>query len=199
MTPAEVIAWADKCWSRPNIVNLGTDTQAYHEETTEACVFSFGPTQTGMDVLTDILAWYRDGMHYGFTLAADSIYPEVRRRWEETKAPRVIFCGHSLGGALAQLFAAAYSGDKPMSCYTTGAPKPFRGKMAQNVQKHQGEKITNYQMPGDIVPHLPFWGDSVGKTILLSPWTWKDRLGLNLSHHLPGAYKFFEMVPDIIK
>lgn len=95
--------------------------------------------------------------HLGFTNALASIgLPLTMIDWIDYDHP-VIFCGHSKGGACAQLAALRYwlEFNRPVSCITFGAPRCGDSRFAVAVE-HSGVLIRRYENYGDCVPHVPF-------------------------------------------
>ncbi len=121
------------------LVNAATfssqDALYYYGETTQKAVFAFRGTDSFADMFADIMI-YRDKtpdemqvaggyIHRGFFLQYSSILSKVREKVALTSKP-LIFTGHSLGGALATLFALTVKTENPtrhVSCCTFGSPK----------------------------------------------------------------------------
>ncbi len=100
--------------------------------------FRFAPGQTG-------------NVHKGFTDALDQIWSQLKPALEElVRLPvPLLFTGHSLGGALAQLAAARIS---PDCVYTFGSPKVGDHTFAGSLEAIPIHRIENCC---DLVPNLP--------------------------------------------
>jgi pimeloyl-ACP methyl ester carboxylesterase len=117
---------------------------------------------------TEIADWIRDlnwwpewftaigPCHRGFGSGAVALWTRIRR--ELPAGGRVIYCGHSLGGALAQGLAALHAaeGRQPFRLVTFGAPRmPIAGNWAMTHLARLGLEAVEYRRAGDIVPNLP--------------------------------------------
>lgn len=111
-----------------------------------------------------------DGDHLGFTLAANEIVADLEER-AAALAPDVerayLFCGHSRGGAVANLLAS-YSDDMAdgsralatagdVRAYTFATPNCTSSETARDASY---DNIFNLLNPSDLVPQLPLssWG-----------------------------------------
>ncbi|AUF82676.1 class 3 lipase [Tetraselmis virus 1] len=127
--------------------------------------FSGTVTSIGQDVLTDLniidetsKVKFRDTpatVHKGFNELYNQVHPSVVSILEEYKPTRVVFCGHSLGGALATLAAAITAVENPdtvVDCYTFGSPQVgdqlFVNTFNENVAT--SVRVVN---PYDLVPY----------------------------------------------
>ena len=86
-----------------------TDTQAIVRDCGNAIVVAFRGTTNVRDFITDAEAWRRNiedcQIHYGFYRALVSINDELTAHLAALPARPLFITGHSLGGALALLFA----------------------------------------------------------------------------------------------
>ena len=143
------------------------DTEAMVAETDKFVVVAFRGTSSRAHLKTDIQARLNvarvavDGrsvrVHAGFYAAfrkIESKLREVLTGQDETKA--VYLTGHSLGGALALVAAAAFGGndklgDRIAAVYTFGAPR-VGGADFPNLVKAPHYRVVN---SGDVVPLVP--------------------------------------------
>ena len=94
--------------------------------------------------------------HRGFGSGAVALWARIRR--ELPAGGRVTYCGHSLGGALAQGLAALHAAERPQSfrIVTFGAPRvPVACNWAMTRLVRLGLEAVEYRRAGDIVPDLP--------------------------------------------
>jgi len=161
------------------------DTEAMVAETDKFVVVAFRGTSSRAQLMTDMQARLNvarvavDGrcvrVHAGFYAAfrkIESKLREVLTAQDEAKA--VYLTGHSLGGALALVAAAAFGGndklgDRIAAVYTFGAPR-VGGADFPNLVKAPHYRVVN---SGDVVPLVPpnwFTGYvHTGMPILLKP------------------------------
>jgi hypothetical protein len=143
------------------------DTEAMVAETDKFVVVAFRGTSSRAHLKTDIQARLNvarvavDGrsvrVHAGFYTAfrkIESKLREVLTAQDETKA--VYLTGHSLGGALALVAAAAFGGndklgDRIAAVYTFGAPR-VGGADFPSLVKAPHYRVVN---SGDVVPLVP--------------------------------------------
>ncbi|MEP9358275.1 lipase family protein [Sphingomonas sp. KR3-1] len=160
----------------------------------------FGAAQDGWDVVLDWLndsfslciedSHYGGGVHFGFAESTRRLWsdagsgPGVRTAIQamldqsllDRKARRHIFVtGHSKGGALANLAAmrAARVGewsDVPLSVATIAAARAGNADFAATYDRSRIACL-RYEMPGDVVPHLPLspstpgWARKIAKQV----------------------------------
>jgi hypothetical protein len=133
----------------------------------EALVVAFRGTSSREDVLTDLSITRRElplsGLsepefplvHSGFHEQFFSVNKEIEKDIEEND--EVIFCGHSLGGALATIGSLYYSflyPDKDISCVTFGSPRVGDNRFVELFD----ERISNslrYVNDNDPIPCVP--------------------------------------------
>lgn len=146
---------------------------------------SFSGTDELADVLTDVSAFPSlfSGIHSGFDLewsyVKDFVKEELGRRYRPGMT--VFFCGHSLGGALAQL--ACF--DLRMGCAITfGSPRVFvRWKSMPKSFRHIRVFHTE-----DQVPTVPFFLYSHKQTKSVSK---QSGLTFVEAHRVANYYKSF--------
>ena len=112
------------------------------------------------------LSSYKGRVHTGFFLAWAIIEKSVLaqiHRWQKdsiengTTLPPLYITGHSLGGALATMAAAALSdnGIEVAGVYTFGQPRVGDRTFAQQLNQHTDGKVFRFVNNNDIVPHVP--------------------------------------------
>ena len=100
-----------------------------------------------------------DRVHRGFNLGISDIRDELISKVEKigNKNSKLIITGHSLGGAIANIFAAHmfYNEIKPHAVYTFGSPrvgcKKFR-QLYDYISKGRSFRVVNRH---DVVPRTP--------------------------------------------
>ncbi len=162
--------------------NRGRDTQAYMFRTDTFVVLAFRGSQEPKDWLTNVttqlcsftlrkggvttLSSYQGKVHTGFFLAWASIEDAVLAqidRWrseqsgQTPKLPPLYITGHSLGGALATMAAAALSdyGVDVAGVYTFGQPRVGDRTFTNQLNAHTHGKVFRFVNNNDIVPHVP--------------------------------------------
>ena len=120
-------------------------------------------------------------VHRGFKAEVDRIWPYIEEALEENKKP-LWFCGHSLGGAMANICAnrcaLSYIESDPAGLFTYGSPRIGCKRYVSHVEIEHHRWVNN----NDIVCRAPpvFMGyrhngqenymDHNGKLIKLSGW-----------------------------
>ena len=162
--------------------NKGRDTQAYIFRTDQFMVLAFRGSQELKDWLTNFttqlrnltiqkngvtsMSSYKGRVHAGFFLAWAIIERSVLgqiTQWqleaaEKGKAlPPLYITGHSLGGALATIAAAALSdnGIDVAGVYTFGQPRVGDRLFVSQLNAHINGKVFRFVNNNDIVPHVP--------------------------------------------
>lgn len=115
----------------------------------------FRGTQTLRDFLSDIAAW-RTGwsgeqrVHWGFAQAYRVVKAELDEWCRNNPAARLVTTGHSLGGALATLFAS----DHPTAeLVTFGSPLVGNAAFAASFA---GRQVRRYRDCADFVARIPY-------------------------------------------
>ncbi len=162
--------------------NRGRDTQAYILRTDQFLVLAFRGSQEPQDWLTNLttqlrsftiqkdgvsaLSSYQGRVHTGFFLAWAIIEQAVLvqiARWQKDfvaqgkPLPPIYVTGHSLGGALATVAAAALVENKleVAGVYTFGQPRVGDRTFANQLSLNTGGKIYRFVNNNDMVPHVP--------------------------------------------
>tara|TARA_Y100001936_G_scaffold42826_2_gene41595 strand:+ start:1171 stop:1911 length:741 start_codon:yes stop_codon:yes gene_type:complete len=126
-------SWAMKAYNDENkdsikIESKLTSTTVYVAKRKSIDIIAFRGTQQGRDWLTDALVvpvpYVGRLCHGGFTAAHASVWGKVKKHLDMKK--RTLICGHSLGGALAELSAAKLWKKHPnINLVTFGKPNVF--------------------------------------------------------------------------
>jgi predicted lipase len=143
------------------------DTEAMVAETDKFVVVAFRGTSSRSDIRTDIQARLNvarvavDGrsvrVHSGFYCAFGKIEAKLRDLLlAQDPAKAIYLTGHSLGGALALVAAAAFGGNDSLgeriaAVYTFGAPR-VGDRNFPNIVKAPHYRVVN---SGDVVPLVP--------------------------------------------
>ncbi|MGB7086831.1 MAG: lipase family protein, partial [Phormidesmis sp.] len=162
--------------------NRGRDTQAYMFRTDTFMVLAFRGSQEPQDWMTNFttqlrnftiykngitsVSSYKGRVHTGFFLAwaiiEQSVLAQIQR-WrrelaEEGKLlPPLYITGHSLGGALATMAAAALvdHGIRVAGVYTFGQPRVGDRTFVNQLNLKTGSRVFRFVNNNDIVPHVP--------------------------------------------
>ncbi len=162
--------------------NRGRDTQAYIVRSDQFMLLAFRGSQEPKDWLTNFttqlcsftiqkegvtsISSYKGRVHTGFFLAWAIIEPAVLAqiyRWRKEFAqqgkplPPIYVTGHSLGGALATVAAAALVEHKieVAGVYTFGQPRVGDRTFVKQLSLNTGGKIFRFVNNNDMVPHVP--------------------------------------------
>lgn len=102
------------------------------------------------------------GVHAGFH-AGTAVAVQLWKQWASDLPPDVqanplVFCGHSLGGAIAQVFASACTGHivPVMRVVTFGQPRVGDRTWAAEYEKNFGGVTTRYVYKHDLVTAVPW-------------------------------------------
>ena len=93
-------------------------------------------------------------VHRGFKSEVDEIWPYIEKELESNQKP-LWFCGHSLGGAMANICAArcmlSYIKSEPEELYTFGSPRIGCHRYVNHVKLQHFRWVNN----NDIVTRMP--------------------------------------------
>ena len=167
------VSWAMNAYKENNkdaikIESKWTSTTVYVAKRKSIDIIAFRGTQQGRDWLTDALVVpvpYAGRMcHGGFAMAHKSVWKEVKKHIDPKK--RTLICGHSLGGALAELSASMLNGKHDnINLITFGKPNTFfKGFKRPMTLDNQISVVQG----SDIVPRVPrlCYGPSRSQTML---------------------------------
>ncbi|MCE5289152.1 MAG: lipase family protein [Nocardiaceae bacterium] len=131
-------------------------SEAFVASNGEITVVSFRGTQPSdpFDLFTDSRFlksdWTAGGqVHNGFRASVDEIWPQVERAIEQASGDRLLYTGHSLGGALATLAASLR---KPDLLVTLASPRVGDQAFLQNLDERKHHRYVNC---ADLVPRVP--------------------------------------------
>ena len=141
------------------------DAQAYVWTGQNSVYVSFRGTEASSDIIADLdvrmiplpSIGTNVRVHLGFYRQFTSIKDQIWEYLSKYECESVVFCGHSLGAAVATIAAVAYAKefpDKHVKCFTVGSPrvgnkhfcKEFNTSVAQNY------RIFNENDPVSMIP-----------------------------------------------
>jgi len=166
-------SWAMKAYKDENpkaakIESRFTSTTVYVAKRKTIDIIAFRGTQQGRDWLTDAMVIpvpYAGRLcHGGFALAHKSVWKKVVKMIDWKK--RTLICGHSLGGALAELSAAKIWKKHPnVNLITFGKPNVFFKGFKRPMQL---DKQISCVQGSDMVARIPrlCYGPSKSQTML---------------------------------
>jgi len=115
----------------------------------------FRGTQQPQDWLFNISAlpyrYNRRWAHAGFVAAHKSVWKRIRRLLDPSK--RTVFCGHSLGAALAELSAHCCQDFTDLSLVCFGKPNVFLARSTQSMTHLQVQ--ISFVSGSDVVTRIP--------------------------------------------
>jgi pimeloyl-ACP methyl ester carboxylesterase len=157
------------------------DTQVYFWRGDDNTVYiTFRGTSSLKDAMIDLnLSRYRIKnkikVHEGFYTQFKSVELELTKRLlKSDDATKIVFAGHSLGGALAQI-AAAYYGEifdfSYVACHTFGSPRVGNSHFVEWFEKNVDEnvRVVNKRDPIPMVPTLHYWKHTMNRQFVLCP------------------------------
>lgn len=126
-------SWSMKAYAVNNkdaikINSKWTSTTAFVVKRKSVDVIAFRGTKQKLDILTDLnvipVPYAGRLCHGGFALAHKSVWKKIKEHIDPKK--RTLICGHSLGGALAELSASMLNGKHDnINLVTFGKPNVF--------------------------------------------------------------------------
>ena len=156
---------------------------------------SFRDWQTDFDVRRINLGFAT--VHHGFWDAAASVLDKILLLDQRAKRPPMMFTGHSLGAALAQVVAWRYAraGRAVHSVYTFGGPRVGDGRWARDYNQLLGSVTFRHVNQEDIVPRVPSWlagwrhtRAEVFRPSLGASWQFKFPLWKKIISNAVGTY-----------
>ncbi len=159
-------------------------TQGYLAELDDIVVVSFRGTQVGEkeDVRNALTFWTHPFQelkaHKGFVKSFEDLVPQIKSDLEYVdQTKRVVYVGHSMGGALATLLSIAH---KPDELCTFGAPRVADKRIREILHDVEHNRIvTKWDWVTMLPPHIPFISPyrHVGEMhVLPTKWRWTNLL-----------------------
>lgn len=166
-------SWSMKAYNETNrdavkIESKMTSTTAFFVRRKTIDIIVFRGTQQVGDWAFNLMPVpvpYANRMcHAGFTMAHKSVWKEIEKHIDYNK--RTLVCGHSLGGALAELSAAKLNGKhKNLSLITFGKPNTFFKGFKKPFNLDDQISVVNGSDSVARVPRL-FYGPSKSQDML---------------------------------
>ncbi|MDV7104609.1 lipase family protein [Vibrio sp. TH_r3] len=185
------------------------DTQCYVMENADNVVVVFRGTDSIEDWLGNFQAVYDPGplnktkAHEGFQ---DALFPAVIAITRMLEQPiryskKLWVTGHSLGGALASLYAGMLieHGYAVHGIYTFASPRPGNGSFEAQLNSHVFGPHYRVVNSGDIVPHVPpepFYSHP-GSRIILKEIGIVDSKGSWFEQRIMALEKFVEKTANL--
>lgn len=172
----------------PEIECVNTDTQAIIRRCSRFMFIAFRGTSNGKDVRQDLKRIQEENghgdVHEGFLQCYLSIKQQLQAVLNSAKRKelKVIFTGHSLGGAIAQLAAV----DHKASCIAFGSPKVGDQDFVQALEAL--DDLILYENHLDFISELPYFGYSKPKKNIIKLWSWPIFIGKRPSFHSIALY-----------
>lgn len=151
----------------------GIQYLALHKAKEKETVLVFSGTNELWDWKYNLKVRPKDGMHRGFLEAYKEIEIPIRtvminffKRFGRTDRLRVT--GHSLGGAVAQIFSWMMGKETKVEATTFGSPRVFT-RWKKGLNQTFQNNVTNVQIKGDPVTRIPLLlYKEVGKQVKLT-------------------------------
>lgn len=162
--------YALKCYTEARGIKVEsrlTSTTAYVVDDNFQVVV-FRGTQQAHDWLFNLSAipvrYKKRWCHGGFAMAHKSVWKEIRKHLCPDK--RTIVCGHSLGGALAEISAHCMDDFDDLHLVTFGKPNTFL-KSKKTTLSHLNTQLS-FVCGSDIVTRIPryFYGPDSGQSLV---------------------------------
>jgi len=153
--------------------NIDRDTSISILEANDHFIVIFQGTTSGLDWAfnMNVIPQYPNKgdwgtyFHQGFYKNYASIHLQLKEVLDAQPRKKVVLIGHSLGGALAQIFLARSLGEpgffnssRVHSIVTWASPRAFSTKTSVFVQRRlrvKGISQLRFSKPEDLIPHLP--------------------------------------------
>lgn len=152
-------------WPRAGFFSTDRDTQCFVAARDDAAVLAFRGTENLSDWKTNSRFIAKGGplgkTHRGFLAAWQSIAPAVEAALQDADiAGRPLWItGHSLGGGLAVVAAAAFieKGRPVQGLYTYGQPRVGDNDFVREFDRRFPGRYFRYVNNTDLVPRVPPW------------------------------------------
>ena len=158
-------------------------TQGFFAEFSDMAVVSFRGTQ--LDQVDDLKSCFtfwkvpfgNIKVHKGFAQSIEKLVPNILVDLEKLPSnKRVVFVGHSLGGALSTLLCAKY---KPAELCTFGAPRVAGPELAEHISDIEYNRIvTQWDLVRWLPPNIPYilpYVHSGTRHVLPVKWSWNPK------------------------
>lgn len=110
-------------------------------------------------------------VHSGYLAKFNQVIPTLIRRLRSNGIKSIVFVGHSLGGAIAQLaylyFSKRFAG-KEVKCVTFGSCKPIKLLPSSPTKQRLIADVQNYYLLKDYVGMFPFGYNVIAEPIVLN-------------------------------
>ena len=110
-------------------------------------------------------------VHSGYLAKFNQVIPTLIRRLRSNGVKSIVFVGHSLGGAIAQLaylyFSKRFAG-KEVRCVTFGSCKPIKLLPSKPAKQKLIVDVQNYYLLKDYVGMFPFGYNVIAEPIVLN-------------------------------
>ena len=122
----------------------------FYSNINKKTIFAITGTQNLKDFLIDAKikivdfdGFYKGKVHRGFQKSFKRLYEPVNKYIEDNDIPpeEMVFCGHSLGGAVATLLYMCIASD---GCYTFGSPRVVNEELANSSKRLREPKKYNF-------------------------------------------------------
>ena len=146
------------------IFNGIDDTQAFGLVTAQELIISFRGTEptdwknweANFDADQIALPSGAGKVHQGFYDSMNSMLPAIEVWIAANPGLNLAVCGHSLGGAMAILYALVSNHyTSLLQVYTYGQPRVGNSNTAQSINNAFGTKYFRFVDHHDLVPHVP--------------------------------------------
>ena len=164
-----------------------TDAQAALEmqhdtNGSKVAVVAFRGSSSAMDWIHNVLVPMRRvpthkrsvRAHSGFLGQYMSLHSDLSAAIAKGAPDHIVFCGHSLGGALACIATAMSTHPVGCTLVTFGAPRPGNAGLAA-VTSQRCERCVRVVHDRDVVPSAPL--RTLGYTHVVQPWLSLDEAG----------------------
>ena len=136
------------------------ETQCFVASSGDNALVTFRGTEHRRDWLLNITITSTEKVygtvHTGFQRGFDRAQQQLEEELNRLSPSTVLITGHSLGGALATVAAAAWQGKYPISgVYTFGQPAVGRGEFQDFFETHYSGKFFRFVNDKDIVAMIP--------------------------------------------
>lgn len=150
-----------RTWGMPDAKPFNTGViQCFAAIDEDVLLIVFRGTDEVRDWLTNIDLRSRSrpygSVHRGFLVAFESITTELEQVIDDHPCRSIVLTGHSLGGALATIAAAAWNGtDRIQSVYTFGQPAVGKRDFREFMRLKYPENFHRFVNDDDIVAQVP--------------------------------------------